>query len=57
MHFLRHNKESMFGLSLSHLMLLGFIVMLFGSRRLPLLGLAFGKGLIAFKKGLAGKDQ
>ena len=31
--------------------------MLFGSRRLPELGHALGKGIGAFKRGLEGKDQ
>ena len=47
----------MFGLSLGHLIVLGVIVLLFGSRRLPELGSALGKGLHAFKKGLAGEED
>jgi sec-independent protein translocase protein TatA len=47
----------MFGLSLGHLLILAFVVMLFGARRLPELGSALGKGLGAFKRGLEGKDQ
>jgi sec-independent protein translocase protein TatA len=46
----------MFGLSLGHLIILTFIVLLFGHRRLPELGHALGKGVGAFKKGLEGKD-
>ncbi|MBC7692339.1 MAG: twin-arginine translocase TatA/TatE family subunit [Methylotenera sp.] len=46
----------MFGLSLSHLLIVFFIVLLFGSRRLPELGSALGKGIHAFKKGLEGGD-
>ena len=45
----------MFGLSLGHLLILSFVVLLFGHRRLPELGSAFGRGAIAFKRGLAGK--
>lgn len=45
----------MFGLSLGHLIILGVIVLLFGSRRLPELGSALGKGIHAFKRGLEGK--
>lgn len=45
----------MFGLSLGHLIILAFIVLLFGARRLPELGHALGKGIGAFKKGLEGK--
>jgi sec-independent protein translocase protein TatA len=45
----------MFGLSLGHLIILLVIVLLFGSRRLPELGAALGKGLHAFKKGLEGR--
>jgi sec-independent protein translocase protein TatA len=45
----------MFGLSLGHLIILTFVVLLFGHRRLPELGHALGKGMGAFKKGLEGK--
>ena len=44
----------MFGLSLGHLIILLIIILLFGSRRLPELGSALGKGIHAFKKGLEG---
>lgn len=47
----------MFGLSLGHLIILGIVVLLFGSRRLPELGSALGKGMHAFKKGLAGEED
>lgn len=48
----------MFGLSLGHLIVLAIILLLvFGSRRLPDLGSALGKGIFAFKKGLEGKEQ
>lgn len=47
----------MFGLSIGHLLILLVVVLLFGSRRLPELGSALGKGLNAFKKGLEGKDK
>lgn len=47
--------ESMFGLSLGHLIILSFVVLLFGHRRLPELGHALGKGVGAFKRGLEGK--
>ena len=47
----------MFGLSLGHLIVLAFIALLFGSRRLPELGSAFGKGIRAFKKGLSGEED
>jgi sec-independent protein translocase protein TatA len=46
----------MFGLSLGHLLIVGFVVLLFGHRRLPELGGALGKGVGAFKRGLEGKD-
>lgn len=48
---------NMFGLSLGHLLIVLFIVLLLGYRRLPELGGALGKGLAAFKKGLEGKDD
>ena len=44
----------MFGLSLGHLIVLLIVVLLFGSRRLPELGGALGRGIHAFKKGLEG---
>ena len=47
----------MFGLSLGHLLIVSFVVLLFGARRLPELGSALGKGVSAFKKGLDGKDS
>lgn len=47
----------MFGLSLGHLVILAVVVLLFGSRRLPELGSALGKGMHAFKKGLAGEED
>jgi sec-independent protein translocase protein TatA len=47
----------MFGLSLGHLVILAVIVLLFGSRRLPELGSALGKGMHAFKKGLNGEED
>ena len=47
----------MFGLSLGHLLILSFVVLLFGHRRLPELGSALGLGLKSFKKGLEGKTD
>jgi sec-independent protein translocase protein TatA len=47
----------MFGLSLPHLIIVTFVLLLFGSRRLPELGEALGKGLRSFKRGLEGKGQ
>jgi len=48
----------MFGLSGGHLLIVAIVVLLFGSRRLPELGSALGKGIGAFKKGLeGGKDD
>jgi sec-independent protein translocase protein TatA len=47
----------MFGLSLGHLLIVGFVVLLFGHKRLPELGGAMGRGFSAFKKGLEGKDD
>lgn len=47
----------MFGLSTGHLLILAFVILLlFGSRRLPELGAALGKGMRAFKKGLEGGE-
>lgn len=45
----------MFGLSVSHLIVLGIIVLLFGGRRLPELGSSMGKALHAFKTAMDGK--
>jgi sec-independent protein translocase protein TatA len=47
----------MFGLSLGHLVILAVVVLLFGSKRLPELGSALGKGMNAFKKGLNGEED
>lgn len=48
--------RGMFGLSLGHLLILSVVVLLFGSRRLPELGSALGRGMRAFKKGLEGES-
>jgi sec-independent protein translocase protein TatA len=45
----------MLGLSLGHLIILTFVILLFGHKRLPELGHALGKGMGAFKRGLEGK--
>jgi sec-independent protein translocase protein TatA len=47
----------MFGLSIGHLLIVLFVVLLFGARRLPELGSALGKGMRAFKQGLEGEDH
>ncbi len=47
----------MFGLSLGHLIIVLVVILLFGARRLPELGGALGKGFLAFKRGLEGKDS
>lgn len=47
----------MFGLSASHLIILGIILLIFGGRRLPELGAGLGKGLRAFKSALDGLDE
>ena len=41
----------MFGLSVSHLLILLVVILLFGARRLPELGESLGKSINAFKKG------
>ena len=46
----------MFGLSASHILILGVIVLLFGARRLPELGSSLGKALHAFKAATEGRD-
>lgn len=51
------NFEAMFGLSGGHLLILAVVVLLFGSRRLPELGSALGRGVHAFKKGLEGQSH
>lgn len=45
----------MFGLSTSHILILGLIVLLFGSRRLPDLGAGMGKALRVFKSATDGQ--
>lgn len=47
----------MFGLSFGHLLVIAVIALLFGSKRLPELGTAIGKGISAFKKGLSGVED
>lgn len=46
----------MFGLSASHLIILGIIALLFGAKRLPELGSGLGKGMRAFKEAMDGKS-
>ena len=45
----------MFGLSASHLIVLGIVVLLFGARRLPELGASLGSAIRAFKEASDGK--
>jgi sec-independent protein translocase protein TatA len=40
----------MFGLSLEHLIVIGFVLLLFGARRLPELGSSMGQALKNFKR-------
>ncbi len=47
----------MFGFSLGHLLIVLIIVVLLNARRLPELGAALGKGILAFKKGIEGKND
>jgi len=47
----------MFGLSGGHLIILFVVVLLFGSKRLPDLGNALGKGIRGFKDGLEGSKE
>lgn len=47
----------MFGLSGGHILVLGIIVLLFGSRRLPELGSSVGKGMRAFKDAMEGSQE
>ncbi|MBI3558384.1 MAG: twin-arginine translocase TatA/TatE family subunit [Deltaproteobacteria bacterium] len=44
------------GLSLGHLLILGVILLLFGTRRLPELASALGKTARAFRDSLNGPD-
>ncbi len=46
----------MFGLSASHLIVLGIVVLLFGSRRLPELGASMGAAIRAFKAATDGQS-
>ncbi|MEW6055326.1 MAG: twin-arginine translocase TatA/TatE family subunit [Bdellovibrionota bacterium] len=47
----------MWGMSLSHILILVVVILLFGARRLPELGSALGRGIRAFKKGLDGEEN
>jgi sec-independent protein translocase protein TatA len=47
----------MFGLSASHLLILGIIILLFGARRLPELGAGLGQSMKAFKDAIEGPHQ
>ena len=45
------------GLSLGHLLILGVVILLFGTRRLPELASALGKTAKAFRDAVNGPDQ
>lgn len=45
----------MFGLSASHVLILGIVALIFGSKKLPELGTNLGKGIQAFKAAIDGK--
>lgn len=47
----------MFGLSTSHLLILGFIALLFGSRKLPEVGSSMGSAIRAFKAAIDGQPM
>lgn len=47
----------MFGLSASHLLIIGVVILFFGSRRLPELGSSLGKALHAFKAASENKNN
>lgn len=46
----------MFGLSASHIVILGIVVLLFGAKRLPELGSGMGKTIRSFKAALEGPE-
>lgn len=47
----------MFGLSTGHLVILGIVVLLFGSKRLPELGSGMGKTIRSFKAALEDRES
>lgn len=48
----------MLGLGMGEILLLvGIVLLLFGAKKLPALGAAFGKSITNFKKGLKGDDD
>lgn len=47
----------MFGLSMTHILIILIVLLLFGNRRLPELGESLGKGLRNFKRALDGRDE
>lgn len=46
----------MFGLSASHLLILGLVILIFGARRLPEVGAGLGQALKSFKDAVDGKN-
>ena len=46
----------MFGLSAGHILILAVVVLMFGSRRLPELGVSMGKCVRGFKRAIDGKE-
>lgn len=47
----------MFGISFEHIIIVGVILLLFGSRRLPEMGNSMGKALKNFKDALSGVHE
>lgn len=46
----------MFGLSPSHILIAGLIILIFGARRLPEVGAGLGKSIRAFKAAIDGRS-
>ena len=46
----------MFGFSLSHILIVGLIILIFGARKLPEVGAGLGKSIRAFKAAIEGQS-
>jgi len=55
---MKNKEEYMFGFGMPQLLiLLSIVLLIYGAKRLPEIGGAFGKGIRNFKKSIDGKDE
>jgi TatA/E family protein of Tat protein translocase len=47
----------MFGISFEHILIVGIVLLIFGPRRLPELGMTMGKAIKNFKDSISGIEE